>query len=42
MESWSYDNIRVEINKCVVFCRNCHPLADKGLIEINESMVCRI
>lgn len=42
MESWSYKKIIDEINKCVVLCRNCHPLADKGMIAINESMICKI
>lgn len=42
MYSWSYESIVAEINKCVVFCRNCHPLADKGLILITESMMCSI
>lgn len=42
MHSWSFENIVKEINKCVVLCRNCHPMADKGLIEINEGMVCKI
>lgn len=42
MESWSYGKIVEEVNKCVVLCRNCHPMADKGDITINEFMICKV
>ena len=42
MESWGYDKIVEEVNKCVVLCRNCHPMADKGDIMLNEAMLCKV
>jgi hypothetical protein len=42
MGSWSFDRIVDEMNKCVVFCKNCHPLADRGLITITENMMCKV
>jgi len=41
MHSWSIKKIIEEINKCVVLCRNCHPLADKKEIYIDETMLCK-
>ena len=41
MESWSYDKIVAEIDKCVVVCRNCHPLVHNGTIHLNENMKCK-
>jgi hypothetical protein len=42
MHSWSFEKIVAEVNKCVCLCRNCHPLADKKEIQINESMLCKV
>jgi len=42
MESWSFPKIVAEISKCVVLCRNCHPIADKGRLSLNEGMLCNI
>jgi hypothetical protein len=42
MHSFSMFKIANEINKCVVLCRNCHALAHKGLITLDESMLCKV
>lgn len=42
MLSWSLEKIKVEINKCVVLCLNCHPLVHKGDIIVSESMLCKV
>lgn len=42
MHSWSFEKIVAEVNKCVCVCRNCHPLADRGLLRIDESMICKV
>lgn len=42
MHSWSYKSIVAEVNKCVILCRNCHPLADRGEMMIEEHMICKI
>lgn len=40
MESWSYEKIILEINKCIVLCRNCHAEVHHGNLQLNEKMLC--
>ena len=42
MESFSFSNIIVEINKCVCLCRNCHAEVHHGDLELDESMLCHV
>jgi hypothetical protein len=42
MHSWSFGKIVEEVNKCICLCRNCHPLADRGLLVINELNLCKV
>lgn len=38
---YGYKAIASEINKCVVLCACCHALYHVGLVELNESMLCK-
>ena len=42
MESFSFDKIIEEINKCVVVCKNCHADVHHGDARVDESMLCKI
>ena len=39
---WSSENLVEELKKCCVLCCNCHILADRGLIDLSNAMVCQI
>jgi hypothetical protein len=41
MHSCSYDKIIAEIDKCIVVCRNCHPLVHNGSVVLTEAMLCK-
>jgi hypothetical protein len=41
MESWAYEKIIAEIDKCIVVCRNCHALVHNDSVVLTEDMICK-
>ena len=33
---WSWSRIEIEINKCILLCRNCHQAFHSGLIKLPD------
>lgn len=42
LANFSLRLIRAEINKCVVLCLCCHKKVEHGILEVDESHLCRI